>query len=211
MFSILTKGCHVGYSWEFVGTVYCIYGQSNTTIITWQADETISPPPYPKERPEVNPMNSLEQFEQKHRIQCYRQNSNGCTDRWTDKWIRSSLCTLATTQAGVQWVDGLVQNWRISIVNAMEILQSCTKPSIWWSHDLPQWSVPCQWPASGGCWWGCHGGQPAINVHTTYHNVVNINVMVNMGSTQNIDGLAQNCSNSSVLAMELLQSCHLAV
>ena len=32
MFSVLTEGCHVGYSREFVGTVYCTYGQSNTTI-----------------------------------------------------------------------------------------------------------------------------------------------------------------------------------
>ena len=31
MFSVLTEGCHVSYSWEFVGTVYCTYGQSNTT------------------------------------------------------------------------------------------------------------------------------------------------------------------------------------
>ena len=33
MFSVLTEGCHVGYSWEFVGTVYCTYGQSNTTNV----------------------------------------------------------------------------------------------------------------------------------------------------------------------------------
>ena len=26
MFSVLTEGCHVGYSREFVGTVYCTYG-----------------------------------------------------------------------------------------------------------------------------------------------------------------------------------------
>ena len=30
---VATKGCHVGYSRELVGTVYCIYGQSNMTII----------------------------------------------------------------------------------------------------------------------------------------------------------------------------------
>ena len=33
MFSVPTVGCHVGYSREFVGTVYCTYGQSNTTIV----------------------------------------------------------------------------------------------------------------------------------------------------------------------------------
>ena len=27
MFSVATEGCHVGYSREFVGTVYCTYGQ----------------------------------------------------------------------------------------------------------------------------------------------------------------------------------------
>ena len=31
MLSVLTEGCHVGYSREFVGTVYCTDGQSNTT------------------------------------------------------------------------------------------------------------------------------------------------------------------------------------
>ena len=31
MFSVLTEGCHVGYSREFVDTVYCSYGQSNKT------------------------------------------------------------------------------------------------------------------------------------------------------------------------------------
>ena len=31
MFSVLTEGCHVGNSRDFVGTVYCTYGQSNTT------------------------------------------------------------------------------------------------------------------------------------------------------------------------------------
>ena len=33
MFSVLTEGWHVGYSREFVGTAYCTYWQSNTTII----------------------------------------------------------------------------------------------------------------------------------------------------------------------------------
>ena len=34
MFSVLTEGCHVGYSREFVGTVYYTYGQSNATYAT---------------------------------------------------------------------------------------------------------------------------------------------------------------------------------
>ena len=32
------------------------------------------------------------------------------------------------------YIDGLVQDCSISIALAMEILQSCTKPSIWWCH-----------------------------------------------------------------------------
>ena len=34
IFSVLKEGCHVDYSREFVGTVYCTYGQSNTTIMS---------------------------------------------------------------------------------------------------------------------------------------------------------------------------------
>ena len=34
MFSVLREECHVGYSREFVGTVYCTYGESNTTIVS---------------------------------------------------------------------------------------------------------------------------------------------------------------------------------
>ena len=30
------------------------------------------------------------------------------------------------------YVDGLVQDYSNSIANAVELLQSCTKPSMWW-------------------------------------------------------------------------------
>ena len=33
MFSVFREGCHVGFSREFVGTVYCTYGQLNTTNV----------------------------------------------------------------------------------------------------------------------------------------------------------------------------------
>ena len=33
MYYVLTEGCHVGYFREFVGTVFCTFGQSNTTIV----------------------------------------------------------------------------------------------------------------------------------------------------------------------------------
>ena len=40
----------------------------------------------------------------------------------------------------MQYINGLVQDCSISIANAMEILQSCTKPSIW-SENTGQFSV----------------------------------------------------------------------
>ena len=49
MVSVFTEGYHVGYSREFVtlGTVYCTYGQSNTTTSNllqskWVSDVLIS-------------------------------------------------------------------------------------------------------------------------------------------------------------------------
>ena len=33
-------------------------------------------------------------------------------------------------------IDGLVQDCSNSIANALELLQSCTKPSIWWFNTL---------------------------------------------------------------------------
>ena len=35
MFSVASEEYHVGYSREFVDTVYCAYGQSDTTIVLW--------------------------------------------------------------------------------------------------------------------------------------------------------------------------------
>ena len=39
-------------------------------------------------------------------------------------WVAS------TTQADVQYIDGLMQDCSISIANALDMLQSCPKPSI---------------------------------------------------------------------------------
>ena len=45
MFAVLTEVCHLVYSREFVGTVYCTYGQSNTINICDQsAVGYVSPP-----------------------------------------------------------------------------------------------------------------------------------------------------------------------
>ena len=64
----------------------------------------------------------------------------------------------------VEHIDGLVQDWSISIVNALEIIQSCTKPPIshfqlgyiiWssitseyhWHDDVIKWKhFPRYWP-----------------------------------------------------------------
>ena len=45
-------------------------------------------------------------------------------------WTSSCLATKLTfTKFFNKQIDGLVQNWSISIANTLEILQSCTKPS----------------------------------------------------------------------------------
>ena len=55
----------------------------------------------------------------------------------------SVLCLCRLTAQMKTQIDGLVQDYSISIVNALEILLSCTKPSkssccSWWSHILVQ-------------------------------------------------------------------------
>ena len=39
------------------------------------------------------------------------------------------------------YIDGLVQDCSISIANALEILQSCIKPSIWWNDVIPKLEI----------------------------------------------------------------------
>ena len=40
---------------------------------------------------------------------------------------------------GHLYIDGLVQNWSNPIANAQELMQSCTKPSIWSSSQNELW------------------------------------------------------------------------
>ena len=40
------------------------------------------------------------------------------------------------TMNGKEHFDGLVQDCSNSIANALELLQFCTKPSIWYSHSV---------------------------------------------------------------------------
>ena len=47
---------------------------------------------------------------------------------WRSTLIPSMVCV---ERGEVTYIDGLVQDCSISIALAMEILQSCTKPSIW--------------------------------------------------------------------------------
>ena len=39
----------------------------------------------------------------------------------------------------VKHIEGLVQDYSISIANALEILQSCTKPLIWSDTEMTSW------------------------------------------------------------------------
>ena len=51
-----------------------------------------------------------------------------------DDWINGRYS--ASYKVTVSYIDGLVRDCRISIANALEILQSCTKPSIFISISL---------------------------------------------------------------------------
>ena len=75
-------------------------------------------------------------------------------------------------------IDRLVQHCGNSIANALELQQSCTKPSICFKNKMN-----CNWWWCGFCY--------VITVCWCGH----------------INGLVQDCSSSSALAMELLQSC----
>ena len=49
-------------------------------------------------------------------------------------WTTNFICLLI-------YFDGLVQDCSISIANALEILQSCIKPSIWWNDVIPKLEI----------------------------------------------------------------------
>ena len=42
------------------------------------------------------------------------------------------LCQLQMWICPTNYIDGLVQDWCNSIATAQELLQACTKPSIYW-------------------------------------------------------------------------------
>ena len=96
--------------------------------------------------------------------------------------------------------DGFVQDCSNSIANALEILQSCTKPSIWYYFVL--WN----------------GIKNAISdrlsqnrVHISwdilYCGFVSVCVTESSEKQNHDDGFVQDCSNSIANALEILQSC----
>ena len=61
-----------------------------------------------------------------------------------------SLCVAETRQNNLTHFDGLVQDCSNSTANALELLQSCTKPSIWfWWRRFGWWLVVCSVPCHG--------------------------------------------------------------
>ena len=62
-------------------------------------------------------------------IRWWEHGEKGVTDRRTDGRTENTICRAAWSQLKIH---GLVQDCSISIANALEILQSCTQPSIWW-------------------------------------------------------------------------------
>ena len=49
-------------------------------------------------------------------------------------WLHQTITRTIVGQVLIWHIDGLVQDCSISIANALELLQSCAKPSIWWHH-----------------------------------------------------------------------------
>ena len=88
-----------------------------------------------------------------------------------------------------------MQDCSNSFAIALELLQSCTKPSIY----------------SFGQSFYCLSGSEATLKNTGtinwYQTKTQHNTAWTMCRLSYIDGLVQDCSNSSALAMELLQSC----
>ena len=112
------------------------------------------------------------------------------------------------------YIDGLVQDCSDSIANTLEVLHSCTKPSICDSL-LGHWRrrAACVGQCHGGrwrgllrlSWWWLHrtGSQdPRTHMWWTKRSATGRGVILLY-----IDGLVQDCCNSNVLAMALLHPC----
>ena len=65
------------------------------------------------------------------------QPSFGQWEKMFHLWCLLSLAeTLLKQRQKQAHIDGLVQDCSNSTANALELLQSCTKPSIWWNRSL---------------------------------------------------------------------------
>ena len=138
-------------------------------------------------------------FHQKHDI-ILDTHSFICTLQWlqvqtkafhreTPELKSSHAFELRKVDTRVSYIDSLVQDCSISIANALEILQSCTRPSIYWY--------------SGGG--SLHSGSSS-NVILWYHIFTNGN-NIHRCSTIILDGFMQERGNSSANTLELRLSC----
>ena len=106
--------------------------------------------------------------------------------------LTGTLWTHSTLSTPREEINGLVQDCSNSSALAMELLQSCTKPlRLWFQQHFLLWrhlmfNRIYVWYHSTGTLW----------THSTLST-----------PREEINGLVQDCSNSSALAMELLQSC----
>ena len=145
-----------------------------------------------RNRVEVGTVESQNNMTQYYRIQATWQDTGYMTQyhRIQDTWPNITGYTIhdpisqdtgySTEITDLEYIDGLVQDRSNSIANALELLQSCTKSSIY--KTLNSQITTC--------------------ILTSW-----MNCRVTISSTYQIDGLVHDCSNSSALATELLQSC----
>ena len=120
---------------------------------------------------------------------------------WTLKWC----------------IDGSVQKFSNSIADALELLQSCTKPSIWsWFHDtviMIWWNRSCKVWKSSGPWFDIkmsshqyrkshYGDKTILRPSYLHHAISNagkmsslywIRAQINVRFGRSWDGLAYAC------------------
>ena len=103
-----------------------------------------------------------------------------------------------------------MQDCSISIANTLKIMQCCTKALIYWTviclernatlRDLklsPR--TPELIPLISIVNW--------VKITGKYFKIIQLTLLSSQSSLHKTDGLVQDCSNSSALALELLQSC----
>ena len=93
-------------------------------------------------------------------------------------------------------IDGLMQERRNSIANALELRPSCTNPSLWCKANEQSWWF-YWW---GGTYFGNCSWTSKIKLMCLSHHDIKT-------PKHQVDGLVQERRNSSALAMELRLSC----